>query len=173
MDYKKRNQMNIFGIIGWKNSGKTGLMERLVSEITKRGFKVSTIKHAHHSFDIDHDGRDSFRHRQAGASEVLLSSNSRWALMHELRGELEPNFSDLISKMKPVDLILVEGFKKEKHSKLECHRIENNEKLIYRSDRSVCLIASDMLIDDVSIPNIDLDDTVGIANFILKNQGMI
>ena len=93
--------------------------------------------------------------------------------MHELRGELEPNFSDLISKMKPVDLILVEGFKKEKHSKLECHRIENNEKLIYRSDRSVCLIASDMLMDDVSIPNIDLDDTVGIANFILKNQGMI
>ena len=165
--------MNIFGIIGWKNSGKTGLMERLVSEITKRGFKVSTIKHAHHSFDIDHEGRDSFRHRQAGASEVLLSSNSRWALMHELRAELEPNFSDLISKMKPVDLILVEGFKKEKHSKLECHRIENNEKLIYRSDRSVCLIASDMLMDDVSIHNIDLDDTVGIANFILKNQGMI
>ena len=93
--------------------------------------------------------------------------------MHELKGELEPNFSDLISKMKPVDLILVEGFKKEKHSKLECHRTENNEKLIYRTDRSVCLIASDILIDDVSIPNIDLDDTVGIANFILKNQGMI
>ena len=115
--------MNIFGIIGWKNSGKTGLMERLVSEITKRGFKVSTIKHAHHSFDIDHEGRDSFRHRQTGASEVLLSSNSRWALMHELRGELEPNFSDLISKMKPVDLILVEGFKKEKHSKLEGKKI--------------------------------------------------
>jgi molybdopterin-guanine dinucleotide biosynthesis protein MobB len=165
--------MNIFGIIGWKNSGKTGLMERLVSEITKRGFKVSTIKHAHHSFDIDHEGRDSFRHRQAGASEVLLSSNSRWALMHELRAELEPNFSDLISKMKPVDLILVEGFKKEKHSKLECHRIENNEKLIYKSDRSVCLIASDIQLDDVSSPNIDLEDPVGIANFILTNQGLI
>ena len=164
--------MNIFGVIGWKDSGKTGLMERLVSEMTNRGFKISTLKHAHHSFDIDHQGRDSFRHRQAGASEVMLSSNNRWALMHELRGEPEPSFAELIAMMKPVDLILVEGFKKEQHSKLECHRAENNENFIYQSDNSVRLIASDVPIDNASIPNIDLNDTIGIADFILEHQGL-
>ncbi len=164
--------MNIFGVIGWKDSGKTGLMERLVSEMTNRGFKISTLKHAHHSFDIDHQGRDSFRHRQAGASEVMLSSNNRWALMQELRGEPEPSFAELITMMKPVDLILVEGFKKEQHSKLECHRAENNENFIYKSDNSVRLIASDVPIDNASIPNIDLNDTIGIADFILEHQGL-
>lgn len=164
--------MNIFGIIGWKNSGKTGLMERLVSEITHRGLKVSTLKHAHHSFDIDHQGRDSFRHRQAGASQVMLSSHNRWALMHELRGDLEPSFNELVGMMKPVDLILVEGFKKELHPKLECYRAENNDNLIYESDKSVCLIASDIPVNNVSIPNIDLNDTIEIANFILEHQGL-
>ena len=164
--------MNIFGVIGWKDSGKTGLMERLVSEMTNRGFKISTLKHAHHSFDIDHQGRDSFRHRQAGASEVMLSSNNRWALMHELRGEPEPSFAELIAMMKPVDLILVEGFKKEQHSKLECHRAEHKENFIYKSDNSVCLIASDVPIDNASIPNIDLNDTIGIADFILEHHGL-
>ena len=119
--------MKVFGIIGWKNSGKTGLTERLVDEISSRGFSVSTIKHAHHTFDIDQNGTDSFRHRIAGAQEVLLSSQSRWALIHELRNELEPSLKSLLHKLSPVDLVLVEGYKREPYLKLEAYRAENKQ----------------------------------------------
>ena len=129
--------MNIFGVIGWKDSGKTGLMERLVSEMTNQGFKISTLKHAHHSFDIDHQGRDSFRHRQAGASEVMLSSNNRWALMHEFRVEEEPSFAELITMMKLVDLILGEGFTTHKHYKLPVQREETEEQFMHNTSHSV------------------------------------
>ena len=105
--------MKIFGVVGWKNAGKTGLMERLVTEVTGRGFSVSTVKHAHHSFDVDHPGRDSHRHRVAGAREVLLASRTRFALMHELAGEEEPSLSDLLGKLAPVDLVLIEGYKRK------------------------------------------------------------
>ena len=109
--------MNVFGVVGYKNTGKTGLMERLVSEITGRGFSVSTIKHAHHSFDVDHPGKDSYRHRSAGASQVLLSSGARWALMSELRGADEPDLDVLLAQLDPVDLVLIEGYKTNPHPK--------------------------------------------------------
>ena len=106
--------MNIWGVTGWKNSGKTGLMERLVTEFTARGYSVSTVKHAHHAFDVDHEGKDSHRHRLAGATEVLLSSRKRWALMHENRGEDEASLDELLARLSPVDLVLVEDFKRER-----------------------------------------------------------
>ena len=165
--------MKIFGIVGWKNSGKTGLMERLVSDMTARGLKVSTIKHAHHSFDVDHVGRDSYRHRFAGASEVMLASNKRWALMHELRSELEPTFNELLAKMLPVDLILVEGFKKETHAKLECYREEVCDPLLINSDDTISVLASDIQIQDINVPVFDLNYTLSISDFILKHQGLL
>jgi molybdopterin-guanine dinucleotide biosynthesis protein MobB len=116
--------VNVFGIVGWKNSGKTGLMERLVTEITARGYSVSTIKHAHHSFDVDHEGKDSHRHRVAGARQVLLASRNRWALMHELRDEQEPTLAELLTQISPVDLVLIEGYKRDSHAKIEAHRSE-------------------------------------------------
>ncbi len=164
--------MKIFGVTGWKNAGKTGLMERLVTEITSRGFKVSTIKHAHHSFDVDHKGRDSHRHRIAGASEVMLASGNRWALMHELREEEEPPFDDLLARMSPVDLILVEGYKRESHPKIECHRAAVTDPLRQTSDESICAVASDTDVGALDVPVFDLNNTVAIADFILKHQGL-
>ena len=122
--------MNVYGIVGWKNSGKTTLVERLVSEITGRGFSVSTVKHAHHAFDVDHEGKDSFRHRVAGASEVLLASRNRWALMHEIRDDAEPPLSELLEKLSPVDLVLIEGYKRDSHAKVEAHRAETKQGLL-------------------------------------------
>ena len=116
--------MKVFGVTGWKNTGKTGLMERLVSEFTNRGLTVSTIKHAHHAFDVDHEGKDSFRHRVAGAKEVVVSSGQRFALMHELREQSEPALSELLHRMTSVDLILIEGYKREAHPKIEAYRSE-------------------------------------------------
>ena len=110
--------MKVWGVTGWKNSGKTGLMERLVAEFTSRGLTVSTVKHAHHVFDVDHKGKDSYRHREAGAQEVLLSSRKRWALMHEHRGAEEATLDELLAKLSPVDLVLVEGFKLARHPKV-------------------------------------------------------
>ena len=108
--------MKVFGVTGWKNSGKTGLVERLVRELTTRGYVVSTIKHAHHSFDVDHPGRDSYRHREAGAQEVVLGSYNRWCIMHELRGGAEPTLDELLAKMSPVDIVIVEGYKSTRSS---------------------------------------------------------
>lgn len=161
--------MKIFGVVGWKNAGKTGLMERLVAEISGRGISVSTIKHAHHSFDVDHPGKDSYRHRQAGAREVLLASRNRWALMHELTGEDEPPLSHLIAKLEPVDLILIEGYKRDAHPKVEAHRAETGNPLI--ADASVKAIASDTL-TEADRPVFHLDDTPAIADFILAEVGL-
>ncbi|MEE9428187.1 MAG: bifunctional molybdopterin-guanine dinucleotide biosynthesis adaptor protein MobB/molybdopterin molybdotransferase MoeA [Paracoccaceae bacterium] len=165
--------MKVFGVIGWKNSGKTGLMERLVVEFSGRGISVSTVKHAHHRFDVDQPGKDSYRHRQAGAKEVLLSSKTRWALMHEARGEDEPSLGELLAKLDPVDLVLVEGFKRGGHSKLEVHRRATGARLIAAEDDSVLGLASDQQFDDLSIPSFDLDDTSAIANFILTSVGLV
>ncbi|NNK79700.1 MAG: molybdopterin-guanine dinucleotide biosynthesis protein B [Litoreibacter sp.] len=164
--------MRIFGIVGWKNSGKTGLMERLVAEITGRGFSVSTIKHAHHTFDVDQSGKDSYRHRVAGAREVLLSSGNRWALMHELRDEEEPKLGTLLEKLTPVDLVLVEGYKRDTHYKVEAHRRETGQPLIARDDDTIRAIASDEELPDFSIPVFDLDDTKAVADFILSQVGL-
>ena len=119
--------MNVFGITGWKNAGKTGLMERLVVEIIGRGYTVSTLKHAHHTFDVDHPGKDSHRHRIAGASQVLLASTERWALMNEHRGTQEPSLPELLAKLDPVDLILIEGWKRDSHPKVEAWRAETGK----------------------------------------------
>lgn len=164
--------MRVYGIVGWKNSGKTGLMERLVADITARGITVSTIKHAHHSFDVDHPGKDSHRHRVAGASQVLLSSRNRWALMSELRGVDEPPLAALITQLAPVDLILIEGYKRDGHAKVEAHRSETGQPLLARDDATVRAVASNEPLDDLSIPVIDLDDTKAIANFILAEVGL-
>lgn len=164
--------MRIYGVVGWKNAGKTGLMERLVTEITSRGFSVSTLKHAHHSFDVDHPGKDSHRHRLAGATEVLLSSRSRWALMHENRGQAEATLPELLTRLAPVDLVLIEGYKCDTHPKVEAHRGETGNPLIAPQDPTVRAIASDTALDDPQVPVFDLNDTRAIADFILKEVGL-
>ena len=162
--------MRLFGVIGWKNAGKTGLMERLVTEITQRGISVSTIKHAHHTFDVDHPGKDSYRHRVAGASEVLLASGTRVALMQELRDAPEPSLSELIARLNPVDLILIEGYKRDAHPKIEAHRAVTGNPLIAPGDSSVLAVASDISLN-LDRPVFDLNDTVAMADFILTEVG--
>jgi molybdopterin molybdotransferase len=164
--------MKIFGVVGWKNSGKTGLVERLVRDITTRGFSVSTLKHAHHGFDVDHEGKDSYRHRQAGAHEVLLASRKRWALMHELRPAPEPELADLLAHLSPCDLVLIEGYKRDTHPKIEACRQVTGQPLIARDDASVAAVACDYSPDGLSVPCFDLDDTGAIADFILQQTGL-
>ena len=163
--------MNVYGVVGWKNAGKTGLMERLVTEITGRGISVSTVKHAHHSFDVDHPGKDSHRHRVAGATEVLLASRNRFALMHELRDEAEPALSTLLQKLAPVDLVLIEGYKRDSHPKIEAHRAVTGNPLIAPGDPTVRAVASDTPLD-LDRPVFDLNDTAAIADFILSEVGL-
>tara|TARA_R110002051_G_scaffold1008_12_gene5066 strand:+ start:18440 stop:18931 length:492 start_codon:yes stop_codon:yes gene_type:complete len=163
--------MRIFGIVGYKNTGKTGLMERLVAEMTQRGLTVSTIKHAHHSFDVDHAGKDSFRHRTAGASQVLLSSGARWALMSELRGAPEPDLQTLMTKLDPVDLVLIEGYKRDNHPKIETFRAQTMGRLLAPQDPTIMAVAADCPVE-VTQPQFDLNDTVAIANYILEQVGL-
>jgi len=159
--------VRVYGITGWKNSGKTTLVERLVAEIVGRGLSVSTVKHAHHGFDVDQPGRDSHRHRAAGASQVLVASSARWALMSELRGAAEPPLGQLLERLDPVDLVLVEGYKRDRHPKIEAHRAENAQDLIASWDPTVEAVASDTVLPALAVPVFDLDDTRGIAEFIL------
>jgi molybdopterin-guanine dinucleotide biosynthesis protein B len=159
--------MKIFGVTGWKNSGKTGLMERLITEFNARGLTVSSIKHAHHSFDIDHPGRDSYRHRDAGARQVLLASRNRWALIRELRDEDEPSLGDLLKQLSPVDLVLIEGYKRDRHPKIEAHRKETGQPLIAPEDQTIVAVASDTSVA-IDRPVLDLNDTAAIANFIAQ-----
>ena len=163
--------MKVFGVTGWKNAGKTGLMERLVTEFTARGFTVSTVKHAHHSFDVDQPGRDSYRHRKAGAKEVLLASGQRFALMHELRGAAEPALADLLAKLSPVDLVLVEGYKREPHPKIEAFRAEAGHDLIAPGDARIVAVASNVPLD-LDRPVFDLNDTGSIADFVQAEVGL-
>jgi molybdopterin-guanine dinucleotide biosynthesis protein B len=158
--------MNVFGVTGWKNAGKTGLMERLVAEIIGRGYTVSTLKHAHHTFDVDHPGKDSHRHRIAGASQVLLASTERWALMNEHRGTQEPSLPELLAKLDPVDLILIEGWKRDSHPKVEAWRAETGNPLIAPNDQTILAVASDIFLE-IDRPVFDLDDTAVVADFIL------
>ena len=163
--------MKIYGVTGWKNSGKTGLMERLVAEFTERGFSVSTVKHAHHSFEVDQPGKDSFRHRNAGAKEVLLVSRNRFALMHEVRQEEEPVLASLLAKLSSVDLVVIEGYKKDRHPKIEAHRKDVGKDLIAVTDDTIHAVASN---DSPSLdkPVFDLDDTGAIADFIQAETGL-
>ncbi|MBC7141249.1 MAG: molybdopterin-guanine dinucleotide biosynthesis protein B [Rhodobacteraceae bacterium] len=164
--------MRVYGVTGWKNSGKTHLVERLVAEIAGRGLSVSTVKHAHHATEIDHPGRDSYRHREAGAREVIVASPVRWALMHELRGGAEPPLAELLAKLSPVDLVLVEGYKRESHPKIEAHRAVTGRPLLAPDNPSVRAVASDSAHPGLGLPVLDLDDTGAIAAFILGEVGL-
>ena len=163
--------MKIFGFAGWSGSGKTTLIEKLIPLFVERKLKVSLIKHAHHSFDVDQAGKDSYRHRHAGCTEVLVSSSRRWALMHELRGAPEPAFDDLVGNIAPCDLLLVEGFKREKLPKLEVYRAVTGEPLLHPQDADIVGIATDRKLE-TRLPQFDLDDAKGIATFIVRHLGL-
>lgn len=164
--------MKIYGITGWKNQGKTGLMERLVNEFCARGLRVSTVKHAHHNTDFDEPGRDSHRHREAGATEVMLASPMRWALMRELRGEPEPPLSALLERLSPVDLVLVEGYKNDPHPKIEVFRDLNDVAPLAQTNQTIRAIASDRELNGLTVPVLDLNDGVAIADFISREVGL-
>jgi len=164
--------MKIIGIVGWKNSGKTTLVTQLVASLTARGFDVSTVKHAHHDFDVDQEGRDSHRHRRAGAREVLVSSARRWALMHELRGQAEPGLEDLLAHLTSVDLVIVEGFKSGTHEKIEVVRKKTEEPLLAESDPRIVAIASACNLPESQLPLLDLDDVEAVAGFICDHCGL-
>ena len=159
--------MKVYGIIGWKNAGKTGLMERLVGHITDLGLTVSTVKHVHHDVDLDQPGKDTFRHRQAGARETVLASARRYAIMHEHRGP-EPDLAAILDRMAPVDLVLVEGYKRDAHAKIEVYRAETGQSLIRPTDPLIRAIATDAALPPQPVPVLDLNDTAAIARFILS-----
>jgi molybdopterin-guanine dinucleotide biosynthesis adapter protein len=160
--------MRIIGLAGWSGSGKTTLLTKVIPRIVARGLKISTIKHAHHSFDVDRPGKDSHAHRMAGATEVLVGSGSRWAIVHELRGEAEPTLDALLEKASPVDLVLVEGYKRGSHPKLEVYRAAVGKPLLYPDDRAIVAIATDEPLPSAPIPVVDLDDIEGIIETLLR-----
>jgi len=163
----------VFGITGWKNSGKTTLTERLVAELTARGWLVSTIKHAHHAFDIDVPGTDSFRHRTAGATEVAIVSGVRWALMHELRDDSEPGMDAILARLSPCDLVLVEGYKREAHRKIEVRRLDaKNRAPLAPDDPNIVAIAADHTVEAGKLPVFTLDNIAAIADFIEAATGL-
>ena len=159
--------MKIFGLAGWSGSGKTTLIVKLIPLIIGKGLTVSTIKHAHHAFDIDRPGKDSFEHRQSGAKEVLISSANRWALMHELPEEREPPLSELIKRMSVVDLLLVEGFKWESHPKIEVYRSSLGKPLLQPDDKNIIAVACDEKLNNITVPKLQLSCVSEIAEFIL------
>jgi len=159
--------MRIIGLAGWSGSGKTTLITKLIPRLIARGLRVSTLKHAHHGFDLDQPGKDSFMHRAAGATEVIVSSARRFAVLHELRGEPEWDLPALVGKMSPVDLVLVEGFKRDAFPKIEVHRAANGKPLIHPDDPHIVAIAADVALPQAGVPVIDLDDIEGIADLVL------
>ena len=160
--------MKTFGFAGWSGSGKTTLIEKLIPLFVKRGLRVSLIKHAHHTFDVDREGKDSWRHRHAGAAEILVTSSRRWALMHELRGAPEPSFDEQVKHLSACDLLLVEGFKHAPIPKLEVWRAEPGEGMLHPNDAHVVAVASDAKVD-TKLPLLDLNDHGRIAEFILQH----
>ena len=159
----------VIGVAGFKNAGKTTLVERLVSELTRRGHRISTVKHAHHSFDIDHEGRDSFRHRKAGASEVAVVSRHRWAIIHESREDAEPTLEDILSKLAPCDLVIVEGYKRDTHDKIEVRNLQLAHPRLAGDDTTVIAIAANGAIPDAPVPVFDRDDVSALASFIERH----
>ena len=163
----------IFGVIGWKNSGKTTLMALLLEEFTQRGYTVSAIKHAHHSFDIDHPGRDSYKFREAGARQVALVSPKRWALMHELRDEEKPDLTEILTHIGPCDLVLVEGYKGGPFPKIEARSNRSlTQEALSDDDQQIVAIASDGATDTGALPGFDMNDIAGIADFIAGHLGL-
>ena len=161
--------MRIIGLAGWSGSGKTSLVVRLLPVLVARGLRVSTIKHAHHEFDVDTPGKDSYEHRAAGAHEVLVASARRFALMHELRDAPEPTLEELVARLAPVDLLIVEGFKRHAHDKIEVHRPAVGKKLLAPEDPHIVAVASDAALEGLAVPRLDLDDTAAIADFVVKH----
>ena len=155
--------MRVVGLAGWSGAGKTTLLIKLIPELKRRGLRISTVKHAHHAFDIDEPGKDSFEHRRAGASEVLVASARRWALVRELRGEDEPSLAALLRRLSPVDLVIVEGFKAEPHPKIEVFRAANGKPPLFGRVPNVRAIASDVPLPGAPLPILHLDDVAGIA----------
>jgi molybdopterin-guanine dinucleotide biosynthesis adapter protein len=154
----------VIGLAGWSGSGKTTLITKVIPVLAGRGLKVATVKHAHHDFDIDQPGKDSWLHRAAGASEVMVASSRRWALIHELQGEPEPALQDILAKLSAADLIIIEGFKRHAHPKLEVHRAATGKPLLYPDDDCIVAIASDEPLPQAPLPVLLLDDIEGIAN---------
>jgi molybdopterin-guanine dinucleotide biosynthesis protein B len=158
--------MRAIGLAGWSGSGKTTLITKVIPVLIARGLKVATVKHAHHEFDIDRPGKDSWLHREAGASEVAVVSSRRWALIHELRGEPEPPLAEILAKLGPADLVIVEGFKRGAHPKLEIYRAAIGKPLIYPEDNCIVAIAADTALPNAQLPVLNLDDIEGIANVL-------
>src|SRR5215468_8456258 len=154
--------MKVIGLAGWSGAGKTTLLTRLIPLLREQGLAVSVIKHAHHHFDVDVPGKDSWRHRQAGAEEVLVSSDARWALMHELRGAREPHLPELLQKLSRVDLVVIEGYKTEPHRKIEVHRAANGKPFLFPTDSDIVGIAADVAVE-TRLPTAHLDDIAGVA----------
>jgi molybdopterin-guanine dinucleotide biosynthesis adapter protein len=161
--------MRIIGLAGWSGSGKTTLITKLIPCLLTRGLRVSTLKHAHHGFDLDKPGKDSFVHRIAGATEVIISSAKRWAILHELRDEPEWDMADLVAKMSAVDLVLVEGFKRDAFPKMEIHRAANGKPLLFPEDSHIVAVACDTALPDVKLPVVDLNNIDAIADLLLKH----
>jgi molybdopterin-guanine dinucleotide biosynthesis protein B len=159
----------MIGLAGWSGSGKTTLITKVLPVLIRRGLKVSTLKHAHHGFDLDQPGKDSFMHRAAGASEVIISSAKRWAVLHELRDEPEWDMPALLKKIAPVDLVLVEGYKRESFPKIEIYRATNGKPLLHDEDKFIVAIASDTPLPNVKLPVIDLNDIDAVADAVLKH----
>jgi molybdopterin-guanine dinucleotide biosynthesis protein B len=164
-------KMKVFGIAGYSGSGKTTLIEQLVPCLVMEGLRVSIIKHAHHGFDVDQPGKDSYRHREAGAFEVLVTSPQRWVLMHELRGRPEPSLEEQLQRFSPCDLVLIEGFKKQAFPKLEVHRKATGKPLLYPTDPRVVAVASDEPLE-TSLPQFRLEDYEAICGFIMRFTGL-
>jgi len=164
--------MKIFGLVGWSGSGKTTMLVKLLPELVARGVRVSTMKHAHHAFDVDKPGKDSFEHRAAGASEVLVTSANRWALMHENRGTPEPTIEELVRHMSPVDLLIIEGFKGHAHDKMEIYRPATGKSLIQPNDPLIRAVASDGPVEAATVPVLDLNNISGLADYILDFTGL-
>jgi molybdopterin-guanine dinucleotide biosynthesis protein B len=161
--------MKVIGVAGFKNAGKTTLVEKLVSHLTAEGYRVSTVKHAHHSFDIDHEGRDSFRHRKAGASEVAVISRERTAIIHELRGEAEPTLEEVLATLKPCDLVIIEGYKRDTHDKIEVRNLTLDHPELAGDDPTVIAIAATGVIAKAPVPVFDRDDVASLATFIVSH----
>lgn len=163
--------MKVIGLAGWSGAGKTTLVVRLIPALIARGVTVSTLKHAHHEFDVDQPGKDSFEHRKAGAAQVLVSSANRWALMTEHRGAPEPKLAELLAKLDPVDLVVVEGFKREPVPKIEIHRAANGKPFLYPEDLLIRAVASDVPVPAGAPPSVPLDDIEAIAEAALRHAG--
>jgi molybdopterin-guanine dinucleotide biosynthesis protein B len=165
--------MRVIGLAGWSGAGKTTLLTKAIPRLVARGLRVSTLKHAHQGFDLDQPGKDSHTHRMAGATEVLVGASSRWALVHELRGEPEPPLATLLAKLSPVDLVVIEGYKRAAHPKLEVYRAANGKPLIHPDDASVVAVASDQPLPQATVPVIGLDDIDAVIEALIRHAAPI